>query len=135
MCLEHFWRHSNRSWSKWKTSWKHFQVNIETSFLCLWLWSYQWFLDSNPEDEYLSSSFILQIWRAWSAKTNQGKQADRPSHVSWSAPQAGKFIRNMTTKIKVSNLLEKSFCLHDGFTAATFQTIVRLYCTCANDNF
>ena len=26
---------------------------------------------------------------------------------------------------EISNCFEKSFCLHDGFTAATFQTIVR----------
>ena len=38
-----------------------------------------------------------------------------------------------------SNRFEMSFrlhgSLHGDFTAATFQTIARLYCTCANDIF
>ena len=38
-----------------------------------------------------------------------------------------------------SNRFEMSFCLHGNlhgdFTAATFQTIARLYCKCANDIF
>ena len=33
------------------------------------------------------------------------------------------------------NLFEKSFYLHGNFTEATFQTMVRYYCTCANENF
>ena len=32
-----------------------------------------------------------------------------------------------------SNRFEKSFRLHDDFAAATFQTIIRFYCTCANN--
>ena len=32
-----------------------------------------------------------------------------------------------------SNHLEMSFRLHGDFTAATFETLARLYCTCAND--
>ena len=32
-----------------------------------------------------------------------------------------------------SNRFEKSFRLHDDFAAATLQTVVRFYCTCAND--
>ena len=35
----------------------------------------------------------------------------------------------------ISNRFEKSFCLHDDFTAATFQTIIRYYYTCANHKF
>ena len=38
-----------------------------------------------------------------------------------------------------SNRFEMSFRLHgdlhEDFTAATFETIARLYCTCANDIF
>ena len=40
---------------------------------------------------------------------------------------------------EISNRFEMSFFLHGNlhgdFTAATFQTIARLYCTCANDIF
>ena len=40
---------------------------------------------------------------------------------------------------EISNCFEMSFCLHGNlhrdFTAASFQTIARLYCTCANDIF
>ena len=40
---------------------------------------------------------------------------------------------------EISNCFEMSFRLHDNlhgdFTAATFQTIARLYCTCVNDIF
>ena len=36
-------------------------------------------------------------------------------------------------RFEVSNRFEKLFCLHDDFAAATFQTVVRFYCTCAND--
>ena len=40
---------------------------------------------------------------------------------------------------EISNRFEMSFRLHGNlhgdFTAATFQTIARLYCTCANDIF
>ena len=39
----------------------------------------------------------------------------------------------------ISNRFEMSFRLHENlngdFTAGTFQTIGRLYCTCANDIF
>ena len=34
-----------------------------------------------------------------------------------------------------SNRFQKLSCLHGDFTAATFQTIARLYCTCENDVF
>ena len=34
-----------------------------------------------------------------------------------------------------SNRFEMLFRLHGNFTAATFQTIARLYCTCTNDIF
>ena len=41
-----------------------------------------------------------------------------------------------SNRFEISNLFEMSFRLHDnlhgGFTAATFQTIARLYCTCEN---
>ena len=44
-----------------------------------------------------------------------------------------------SNRFKVSNHFEMSFRLHGNlhgdFTAATFQTIARLYCTCANDIF
>ena len=44
-----------------------------------------------------------------------------------------------SNRFEISNRFEMSFRLHDslhgGFTAATFQTIARLYCTCANDIF
>ena len=42
-------------------------------------------------------------------------------------------------RFEISNRFEMSFCLHGSlhgdFTAATFQTVARLYCTCANDIF
>ena len=42
-------------------------------------------------------------------------------------------------RFEISNRFEMSFHLHGNlhgdFTAATFQTIARLYCTCANDIF
>ena len=44
-----------------------------------------------------------------------------------------------SNRFEISNRFEMSFRLHDNlhgdFTAATFQTIARLYCTCANDIF
>ena len=44
-----------------------------------------------------------------------------------------------SNRFGISNSFEMSFrlhCnLHGDFTAATFQTIARLYCTCANDIF
>ena len=44
-----------------------------------------------------------------------------------------------SSRFEISNRFEMSFCLHGNlhgdFTAATFQTIARLYCTCANDIF
>ena len=43
------------------------------------------------------------------------------------------------TRSELSNRFEMSFRLysnlHRDFTAATFQTIARLYCTCANEIF
>ena len=42
-------------------------------------------------------------------------------------------------RFEISDRFEMSFRLHGNlhtdFTAATFQTIARLYCTCANDIF
>ena len=42
-------------------------------------------------------------------------------------------------RFEISNRFEILFRLYDnlhgGFAAATFQTIARLYCTCANDIF
>ena len=42
-------------------------------------------------------------------------------------------------QFEISNRFEMSFhlhgSLHGDFTAATFQTITKLYCTCANDIF
>ena len=44
-----------------------------------------------------------------------------------------------SNRFEISNRFEMSFrlhgSLHGDFTAATFQTIARLYCTCANDIF
>ena len=44
-----------------------------------------------------------------------------------------------SNRFEISNRFEMSFCLHGNlhgdFTAATFQTIAKLYCTCANDIF
>ena len=44
-----------------------------------------------------------------------------------------------SSRFEMSNRFEMSSCLHGNlrgdFTAATFQTIARLYCTCANDIF
>ena len=44
-----------------------------------------------------------------------------------------------SNRFEISNRFEMSFRLHGNlhgdFTAATFQTIARLYCTCANDIF
>ena len=44
-----------------------------------------------------------------------------------------------SNRLEISNRFEISFRLHDNlhrdFTAATFQTTARLYCTCANDIF
>ena len=44
-----------------------------------------------------------------------------------------------SNRFKISNRFEMSFRLHGNLhgdlTAATFQTIARLYCTCANDIF
>ena len=44
-----------------------------------------------------------------------------------------------SNRFEISNRLEMSFRLHGNlhgdFTAATFQTMARLYCTCANDIF
>ena len=41
-----------------------------------------------------------------------------------------------SNRFEISNSFEMSFCLHGklhgDFTAATFQTIAKLYCTCAN---
>ena len=38
-----------------------------------------------------------------------------------------------SNRFEISNPFEKSFRLHDDFAAATFQTVVRFYCTCTND--
>ena len=38
-------------------------------------------------------------------------------------------------RFDISNRFEMLFRLHGNFTAATFQTTARLYCTCANDIF
>ena len=38
-----------------------------------------------------------------------------------------------SNRFEISKRFEKSFRLHDDFAAATFQTEVRFYCTCAND--
>ena len=47
--------------------------------------------------------------------------------------------RSELKPIEISNHFEMSFLLHGNlhgdFTAATFQTMTRLYCTCANDIF
>ena len=44
-----------------------------------------------------------------------------------------------SNRFEISNRFEMSFHLHGNlhgdFTAATFQEIARLYCTCANDIF
>ena len=44
-----------------------------------------------------------------------------------------------SNRFEISNHFEMLFRLHGNlhgdFTAATFQTIARLYCTCANDIF
>ena len=44
-----------------------------------------------------------------------------------------------SNRFEISNHFEMSFRLHGNlhgdFTAATFQTMARLYCTCANDIF
>ena len=44
-----------------------------------------------------------------------------------------------SNRVEITNRFEMSFRLHGNFhgdfTAATFQTIPRLYCTCANDIF
>ena len=44
-----------------------------------------------------------------------------------------------SNRFEISNRFEMSFRLHGNlhrdFTAASFQTIVRPYCTCANDIF
>ena len=44
-----------------------------------------------------------------------------------------------SNQCEISNRFEMSFRLHGNlhrdFTAATFQTIARLYCTCASDIF
>ena len=44
-----------------------------------------------------------------------------------------------SNRFEISNHFEMSFRLHDNlqrdFTAASFQTIARLYCTWANDIF
>ena len=36
--------------------------------------------------------------------------------------------------LKISNYFQKLFHLHGNFTAATYHTISRFYCTCANDS-
>ena len=38
-----------------------------------------------------------------------------------------------SNRFEISNRFGKSFRLHDDFAAATFQTVVRFYCTCSND--
>ena len=44
-----------------------------------------------------------------------------------------------SNRFEISNRYEMSFRLHGNlhgdFTAATFKTIAKPYCTCANDNF
>ena len=44
-----------------------------------------------------------------------------------------------SNRLEISNRFEMSFLLHGSlhgdFTAATFQTMARLNCTCANDIF
>ena len=40
-----------------------------------------------------------------------------------------------SNRFEISNRIEKLFCLHSDFNVATFLTIIRFYCTCANDNF
>ena len=44
-----------------------------------------------------------------------------------------------SNRFEISNRFEMSFRLHNNlhgdFTAASFQIIARLYCTCANDIF
>ena len=37
--------------------------------------------------------------------------------------------------LEISKRFQKLFRLHADFTTATFETIVRPYCTCANDSF
>ena len=45
-------------------------------------------------------------------------------------------FRNFTvSNLEISNRFQKLSRLHGHFTAATFQTIARLYYTCANDIF
>ena len=39
-----------------------------------------------------------------------------------------------TANIETFNRFQKQFCLHGDFTATTSQTILKLYCTCVNDN-
>ena len=47
--------------------------------------------------------------------------------------------RKKSNRFEISDRFEISFRLHGNlhgdFTMATFQTILRLYCTCANDIF
>ena len=40
-----------------------------------------------------------------------------------------------TANLEISHPFRKFFRLHGDFAAVTFQTIVRFYCTCANDSF
>ena len=43
--------------------------------------------------------------------------------------------KTISNRFEISNHFEKSLCPNNDFTAATFQTIVWFYCTCANDKF
>ena len=40
-----------------------------------------------------------------------------------------------SNRFEISNRFEKLLCLHGDITAATFQAMIRFYCTRANDDF
>ena len=68
-----------------------------------------------PEDEWVPSSFFLQISLAWKAKINQDKQPDKSSHMGWPAvwnQVKVKSCKMMTTvKLKYHLLRRKYYIL------------------------
>ena len=78
------------------------------------------------------SSKTSLIWQLCSFFTQKSKKRRYLEHV-YMSPEVN------SNRFEISNRFEMSFRLHGNlhrnFTAASFQTIARLYCACANDIF
>ena len=72
-----------------------------------------------PEDEWVPSSFFLQISLAWKAKINQDKQPDKSSHMGWPAVCNQVKVKSCKnddySKIKVSFTEKKVLYFKESF--------------------